>query len=166
MLYDDVCVSILSETDDHLNYASNTKFIRKKFKHFKTYWSDDLTSHWKDMTESEKRYTRCPHNSHQKSQLWNEFIHRRNSFDKLLRQTKREYNKNIAEQIESISDKDPMQFWEQIKKLGLQRNKQIPMQVYDDHGAVECDRDEVWNEWKNDFKNLYNMPEDATSEFE
>ena len=42
--------------DDHLNYACNTKFIRKKFKPFKPYWSDDLTSHWKDMAESEKRY--------------------------------------------------------------------------------------------------------------
>ena len=83
-----------------------------------------------------------------------------------LRQTEREYNKNIAEQIESISDKDPEQFWEQIKKLGPQRNKQIPMQVYDDHGAVKCDRDEVLNKWKNDFKNLHNMPEDATSEFD
>ena len=81
-----MCVSILSEMDDHLKYACNTKFIRKKFKHFKPYWSDDLTSHWKDMAESEKRYKRCPHNPYQKSQLWNEFIHRRKSFDKLLRQ--------------------------------------------------------------------------------
>ena len=40
------------------------------------------------------------------------------------------------------------------------------MQVYDDHGAVKCDRDEVLNKWKNDFKNLYNMPEDATLEFD
>ena len=40
------------------------------------------------------------------------------------------------------------------------------MQVYDDHGAVKCDRDEVLNKWKNDFQNLYNMPEDATSEFD
>ena len=80
-VYDDVCVSISSEMDDHLNCACNTKFIRKKFKHFKPYWSDDLTSHWKDMAESEKRYKRCPHNSYQKSQLWNEFIYRRESFD-------------------------------------------------------------------------------------
>ena len=85
---------------------------------------------------------------------------------KLLRQSEREYDKNIAEQVESISDKDPKQFWEQIKKLGPQHNKHIPMQVYDDHGAVKCDRDEVLNKWKNDFKNLYNMPEDATSEFD
>ena len=73
---------------------------------------------------------------------------------------------DLTDQIESISDKDPKQFWEQIKKLGPQRNKQIPMQVYDDHGAVKCDRDEVLNKWKNDVKNLYNMPEDATSGFD
>ena len=107
-----------------------------------------------------------PTQSLSKSQLWNEFIYRRKSFDKLLRQSEREYNKNIAEQVESISDKDPKQFWEQLKKLGPQRNKHIPMQVYDDHGAVKCNRDEVLNTWKNDFKNLYNIPEDATSEFD
>ena len=65
-----------------------------------------------------------------------------------LRQYEREYDKNIAEQMESISDKDPTQFWEQIKKLGPQRNKQIRMQVYDDHGAVKCHRDEVLNTGK------------------
>ena len=87
-----------------LNYACNTEFIRKEFKYIKPYWSDDMTSHWKDMAESEKRYKRCPHNSYQKSQLWNEFVYRRKSFDKLLRQSECDYNKNIAEQIEFFSD--------------------------------------------------------------
>ena len=51
-LYDDLCKSVFLEIDDHIRYSDSTKTIRKKFKNYKPYWSNELTKLWQEMSKS------------------------------------------------------------------------------------------------------------------
>ena len=140
--------------------------MRKKFKNFKPYWSEELTTLWRDMASSEKLYRRCKQTSASRNYLYENFKMKQHIFDKSLRQAERKYNRNLADEIEEIKTNDPKSFWDHIKRLGPQKSKEIPMKVYDAPGDIQEDPDIVLNAWQTDFENLYNMPDDQGTHFD
>ncbi len=61
----------------------------------------------------------------------------------------------MQDRIENICTENPTQFWNYVKKLGPQFNSKIPEEVYDEHGNIKTDLDEVLKKWKSDYENLY-----------
>ena len=48
--YADMCSCIFNEMDNNIQYSSQTKPMRKNFKNYKPYWTQDLTRLWRDIT--------------------------------------------------------------------------------------------------------------------
>ena len=120
------------------------------FKNFKPYWSDALTDAWRIMADAEKNYKNCKIPS-TKKHLRSLFIEKQRKFDKLLRNSERTYNRQLADMIDDLDTENPKKFWEQIKKLGPKNSKNIPMQVYDPDGTLISDTEKVLNTWKQEF---------------
>ncbi len=47
-----------SEMDHYLKYSASSRRMRKKFKNYEPYWSEDLNIKWLNMSKS-KNYTKC-----------------------------------------------------------------------------------------------------------
>ena len=54
-----------------------------------------------------------------------------------------------------MTTENPNEFWEKIKKLGLRRCSEIPMETYDQNDDIETNETCILNQWKTDFENLY-----------
>ena len=65
--------------------------------------------------------------------------------------------------IENLNTDNPNEFWNHVNKLGPKRNKDVPMEVYDNDGSIIYDTDAVLDRWKTDFEGLYNIPEGVHS---
>ena len=50
--------------------------------------------------------------------------------------------------------------------MGPKKSTNIPLKVYDDQGNIVDDKDQVLDSWKNEFSNLYNLPEGQSSIFD
>ncbi|CAC5366261.1 unnamed protein product [Mytilus coruscus] len=70
-------------------------------------------------------------------------------FDKCKKRT-------VAVEIETISSKNPTDFWKKVRKLGPRSYKCIPQEVVDDNGNITRSEQEVLERWSCDFENLYN----------
>ena len=165
-LYQEVCHSIFTEMDQHIKYSDNSKPMRKKFKNFKPYWSEDLSNLWQDMSTGERDFRKCPRNSENKTILHHRFKSKRAIFDKSLRQAERPYNRRLADDIEYLNTNNPTDFWNHIKRLGPKMKKDIPMKVRSDDDTFSEDIDDVLNTWKSDFDHLYNEPDPSYLEFD
>ena len=113
---------IFQEMDSHIQYKEASKKTRKMYRNHKPFWTDSLTEAWKDMSAAERCYTKCKHINSRNKHLYQEFISKRKTFDKLLRRTERSYNRNKAIEIENINISNPTEFWKQIKALGPKRS--------------------------------------------
>ena len=78
------CEIIFAEIDSNLQINYSSKFSRKRYKHFKPYWSNELTKMWKEMRDSENNFLTT--NKHTPKNLKNELRHlyksKRHTFDK------------------------------------------------------------------------------------
>ena len=168
--YDDMLKEIFHEMDSHIKYKDSSKKVRKYYRSHKPFWTDELTSAWKAMSEAEKAFTHCKHSHVRNKQLHEDFIHKRKLFDKLLRCTERKYNRKKAIDIETINTKNPNEFWKQVNSLGPKRSMKIPMEVYNDMGpggGIKVrDENYVFEKWKDEFHSLYNMPSDINTSFD
>ena len=81
------------------------------------------------MSNAEKMFKSCLHNSARSKVLRHEFLTKRKLFDKLLRSTERKYNRQKALEIEQINTTNPSEFWKQISALGPKKSTPIPMKV-------------------------------------
>jgi hypothetical protein len=99
---------------------------------------------------------RCKQTSVYKDDLRKDFISKRKCFDKVLRKTEREYNKNVIDNIELVCTDNPRQFWRYLKNLG---SRPKPSIVYDDSGSVVYELSAVLDKWKNEFCCLLNRPD-------
>ena len=165
-LYSFMCSSIFTEMDKYIPYKEQGRGMRKRFKNFKPYWNEDLTTLWRDMVSFEKQYKRCTKNSTIKSNLWAAFKHKQYAFDKALRQAERAYNRSLADDIESINSEDPKLFWEHIKKLGPAKKNTLPTSVKDGSNNLVDNIDDVLNVWRTDFENLYNLNDQGCTLFD
>ena len=80
--------------DKYINYKSQGKMLRKKFKSYKPFWNSELTSLWKDMCHKERSVRCLTSNLQHKKSLRMKFSTARKTFDKRLRYYERQYNKN------------------------------------------------------------------------
>ena len=87
------------------------------------------------MIKAEKNYKKYHGHRNVKSQLRVLFLSAHDYFDKLLRKSEREYNKNVVINIENMSKHNHRDFW---------RN-------------ITTNTDIVLNTWKNDFENCINL---------
>ena len=140
---------------DELRHTKNR--TRKRLKVTKPYWSDELTSLWKNMCESEKRYTKCKSDKHCKRVNFQLFKISRNKFDRALRQAQRNYKKKLVNDLENFNTRNPKDFWNHLKSLGPKKKAEIPMQVQIEEKNV-FETNTILQKWQNDFCNLYNKP--------
>ena len=77
----------------------------------------------------EKEFRKCPNNTQIKARLREEYKIMQGIFDKHLRNAERAYTRKLADHIEDMNTNDPVQFCNQINRLGPQKNSEIPMSV-------------------------------------
>ena len=65
-----------------LNYKSQGKMLRKKFKSYKPFWNSELTSLWKNMCHKERSARCLTSNLQHKKSLRMKFSTERKTFDK------------------------------------------------------------------------------------
>lgn len=96
-----------------------------------------------------------------------EYLNARNSYNKLLRKTEREYRRTISVDTEFISSTNQNEFWNKIRYLGPKHDSSIPMAIVNEQGHSVTDENAVYDRWKRDFENLYNSVEsdDFDNEF-
>ena len=157
--YVELCDAVFKEMDEFIRYKDHGKSVRKKFKNYKPYWSDELTALWRDMAAAEKSYRKCPFNSSLRPSLRDHFKQKRAIFDKELRKAERAYNRSFADKIEDINTSDPKAFWEHIQRLGPQKTSEIPLKVHDGSDGFSEDLNVVLGTWRSDFESLYNIPD-------
>ncbi len=88
------------------SYFSSTR-VKKKYKNYKPYWSEDLNIKWLNMSKSEKNYTKCKGPRQMKSALRQHYINCRNILDKTLHKTNRNFNNKTIEVIETSCPTTP-----------------------------------------------------------
>ncbi len=79
-------------------------------------------------------------------------------FDKTLRKTSRQYNREKLADMESTCYDDPKTFWETINSLEPRKSKAIPKIVRVDNNLVS-DESKVCDKWQQDFEKLYKVKE-------
>ncbi|VDI35540.1 Hypothetical predicted protein [Mytilus galloprovincialis] len=153
-IYNELCEIIFSEMNDKIpKFEDNSS--KKRYKHRKPYWNDNLMSLWNKMSIKEKEFTHCKGNRNTRASLRNSYIQARDIFDKTLRRTERTYRKMKAVDIEAMTTKKPNDFWEKIRNLGPRNHKSIPIEIVDESGNIETDEQLVLDKWRIDFENLY-----------
>ncbi len=158
-MYDKLLNVIHKEMQDKLTPIA--KGGRRKNTPYKPYWNSDLSGLWKTAHEKELIYTRFRGRRAIKETLRRDFILARRKFDKLLKKRQRNYRRGVLIEIETVNTTDPRQFWKMLKKLGPNRKNQIPWEVYDENGQINCNKEYVLNKWKNDYNTLYNENNDV-----
>ena len=164
-IYTLFCETVYHEMDTYLNYSSAQKKCRKRFKNHKPYWSDHLTTLWKEMNSKEHVYLKCRGNKRETMYKRTCFLNSRKVFDRELRNAERKYNKKLLYDIDEACVENPRKFWNLIKSLGPRKVSQIPMSVYD-KDELTTDINIVLSTWKNEFRSLYNKPDTNDSQYD
>ena len=140
--------------ESHMKCKDCTKKTKQKFKHSKPYWSETLTKLWREMNMKEQMYIKCKGTYGQKQSFKQDFLLARSKFDKALRSSERQYNKQFLDKLEIINTTNPKDFWNTIKYLGP-RKQCIPMEV-EINGKRCSDKNIVLEKWASEFENLLN----------
>ncbi len=135
--------------------------MRKKLKNNKPYWNDKLYDLWCKMSQSEKFISKFRGPRHIREFLRREYIYKRNIFDKTLRKTEREYNRQVIDNMEEVCTSNPREFSKLLNKLGTRKCTDIPVKVYTEEGQHTDNIESVLDNWHQDFKTLLNRPGDV-----
>lgn len=155
--YNNLCLVLKQEMDEYLQFSECGRNTKKRWKHSKPYWNEELSELWKSMRNKEKTYLKFRGNRRDKASHLQKFKDSRHNFDKKLRSCERKYYYNKAVEIENLNTSNPKEFWQQIKKLGPVKKSSIPMKVKVGN-AFNTDPVTVLNKWKGEYENLYNLP--------
>ncbi len=169
IMYKQICDTIKAEMDKLIPYKDicTSKKAKKRFKHSKPFWNNELKILWQEMHENEIFFLRYRGNDPKhKSNLRNIFIGTRKIFDKKLRFHKRKYNRGTEIELEEICKKDPTKFWNQIKNLGPKRKINIPMEIVNNDHQIITETEKILDKWKEDFKSLYNVNIEKNNDFD
>ena len=163
--YNNLITVIFEEMNTYLpKLYGEGKTSSKRFKVKKPFWNDNLKRLWVDMCNKEKEFLKYQGPNHVKRYFRKRFTDASFVFNKELRRAERNYNKCMQDKIENICTENPTQFWNYIKRLGPQFSNNIPEEVYDEHGNVKTDLDEVLKKWKSDYEKLYKPTSDNFDE--
>ena len=127
-LYDTFCNMLydgMSELYDCTNVHPKS---RKKLRHkSKPWWNSTLTILWKVLCKAEHEFLKCTHGIERKRKRNKETQH---CFDKLNKKCKRDYQRSLQNDIETLNTCEPKEFWRNLKRLGPKPRSDIPMEVY------------------------------------
>ena len=163
-IYNQTIHMITTEMETHLKFRECSKKSKQNFKHTKPYWTDTLTKLWKSMNEKERLYIKCKDRYREKQIKKNDFLIARKEFDKTLRYSERQYNKQFLGKLEVMNTNNPKDFWRNIKHLGP-RKQSIPMEV-EINGKRHSNSNIVLEKWASDFEQLLNEKKDHSNENE
>ena len=154
-----------------MDWMSDYKYSRhrKKFKYYKPYWNLELMNLWLQMRNAEKNFTRCKGSRQERNRYRALYALSQKHFDRKLKQAKRKYEYDVANELDEINTEDPRKFWKYLNNLGPKVKDDIPMKVKDDNGGLISDESYVYEKWKNDFEQVYNPFEhnpDLMNEFD
>lgn len=156
--YDSFCNTYYMEMDRTLPFRRVQPGTRKRARHsVKPFWNDQLTVLLKKLADLEKQYLNCRHNGRERTTRRAEYLRAQRVFDKEYRKHKRKYHRETMSNIERLHTENPKEFWQELKKLGPQKKKDIKLEVYDEHGNVSNDLPTVLNKWKCEYEELYNF---------
>ena len=155
--YDSFVKLIFNEIDAYCLLPECTAGTKKRYKFHKPFWTEELTVLWKTMRKSERTWKKCKGSQAQKQHFFNTFKLNRHSFDKRLRQVERCYNRKQILKLEEVNTKNPREFWNKIKRLGPQKNCEIPMKVRIEN-KLSTDTHDILHKWESDFQALLNRP--------
>lgn len=140
--------------------------LRKKCSSFKNkrrigkpWWSIELENLWSNVTSSERLFIRAKGKKRQ--HLYQQYKDVRSEFDRQYNRAKKIYNRSERDNIARLNTEDPEQFWDQINRLGPQKNVSIPMEIPLGNDELLTDTEKVLQRWKHDFQNLYNRFNDT-----
>ena len=155
-MYNRVCNLILTEMKRNIPTFDATRKSRRRYKHNKPYWNDELSGLWKIMRDKERIFLKCTQGKQIKHARRQEYKSAQDLFDKRLRQLERQYKRSLANDIETLSSNNPNEFWNKIKNLGPRKSRDVPIEIVNEKGDSDTTEDNVFNRWKNDFEKLYN----------
>ena len=164
-MYDNLCTHIFSELDIFYKKIDSRRSVRRRHKHSKPYWDNELGHLWKCMREKEKCYLKCTGSNRAKLNLHKEFKLSRYNFDKSLRQKERIYNRNKIAEIDHFKGNNPTEFWKLVNNLVPKRNKNIPCKVRKGDTFV-TEPSEVLDVWASEFSSLYNNPSEVNGDID
>lgn len=107
-IYDQLCTVILDEMNSKIPCFDSSKKTRKRFKHTKPYWSEELSLLWQSLRRKEHGFVKCKGNRSVWSGLRRDYLNARQHFDRKLRQTERAYRTALAYDIENLSSTTKM----------------------------------------------------------
>ena len=87
VFYNEMLSKIFTEMDSHIQYSEASKRSKKHYKNHKPFWTNELTTAWRDMSNAEKEYIKCNHRNPEKRYRREQFLIKRKYFDRLLRRT-------------------------------------------------------------------------------
>ena len=153
-IYDNLISIIIDEMNAKL-LVPESRHTRKRFKIKKPYWNSELGQAWKLMHLSEIAFRSCKGTRRERLALKAVFTTNTHSFDKLLKQTKRIWDRGQLLDIEKLKTGNPTEFWHHISRLGPRKSNNIPMETVLDDGTVIRNKAEVMKKWQHDYENLY-----------
>lgn len=155
-IYTDLCDTILKEMDDTIPCFAPSNKTKKRFRNHKPYWNEELSTLWKDMHFKERSFLKCTGNTNSKRLKRLQFQSAQKLFDRRLRFYERRHRNAFCEELETMTTKNPNEFWAKIRNMGPRKQSEIPMEVYDDERNILNDENEVCEKWKSEFEKMYN----------
>ena len=90
--------------------------------------------------------------------LWAVYVGERKEFDRECQKAKKEYQRKMQYQIQSLDSTYHQEFWKQIGKIGVgrERQDQIPVEIILPCGSISSDAEVVLEAWRKNLKDLLN----------
>ena len=94
-MYNQFSEVVFTELDSFLKIRNISKSTKRRYRNNKPYWSDDLKIMWKKMRYAENSFLKHNKNGSKKirDHLRSQYITKRHTFHKALRQAERKYNR-------------------------------------------------------------------------
>ena len=129
----------------------------------KAWWSEELGALAKKTLAAERNFLKLQKERKDSKAAKQKFLNAQKDFDKLVKKTKRKWQRNKVFELEQANLNDPRAFWAHIKGLRKNKHSTIPMETYmeDEYGnkVITTDIHQVYDRWARDFGSLLTPPE-------
>ncbi len=131
----------------------------------KPWWSDDLSESARIVHKTEHLYIKLQKENKNANNAKKEFLTAQKAFDKLVKCSKRRWQRNQVFELEKANMDDPKAFWEHIKLMRHSKKSTIPAEVYEEDGvSVTTDPGKIVDRWARDFRSLLTPPPKSMEE--
>ena len=167
-IYLDFVSLVKDEMQDKLNHRTVQAVIgnnNKKRKVKKQWWTNYLTELWNNTCKAEKKMLKCKNTT--RHRFREVYVAERKRFDRECQKAKREHQRNIRDQIQSLDSTNHQDFWKKIGKIGVgkERQNQIPMEVILPCGSISSDTAVILEVWRKNFHDLFNPKAESSNDY-